>query len=69
MLRCHTRLAAEGAETKLVLQIHDELLFEGAESEMDAATDLVRREMCDAYDLDPALAVDIGVGTDWLTAK
>jgi DNA polymerase-1 len=36
---------------------------------MDPATDLVRDEMCAAFDLDPPLAVDIGVGRDWLAAK
>ncbi len=30
---------------------------------------LVRHEMCDAFDLDPPLAVDIGIGRDWLAAK
>jgi DNA polymerase-1 len=69
MLHCHRRLGEEGLDTKLVLQIHDELLFEGPEAEMDAATDLVRAEMCGAFDLDPPLAVDVGVGEDWLTAK
>ncbi len=69
MLRCHERLAADGMETRLVLQIHDELLFEGPEGEMDAATKLVSAEMCGAFDLDPPLAVDVGVGEDWLTAK
>jgi DNA polymerase-1 len=69
MLHCHRRLAGDGLETKLVLQIHDELLFEGPEAEMDAATELVRREMCAAFDLDPPLAVDVGVGQDWLRAK
>ena len=37
--------------------------------EMDGATELVRREMCAAYQLDPPLEVDVGVGPDWLTAK
>jgi DNA polymerase-1 len=69
MIRCHARLAEEGLETELVLQIHDELLFEGPEAEMDAATKLVRTEMCEAFDLDPPLAVDVGVGQDWLAAK
>ncbi len=69
MLRCHERLASDGLDTRLVLQIHDELLFEGPESEMAAATELVRAEMCGAFDLDPPLAVDVGVGEDWLTAK
>jgi hypothetical protein len=36
---------------------------------MDAAGELVEREMCGAFDLDPQLAVDVGVGKDWLAAK
>ncbi len=69
MVRCHSRLAEAGLETRLVLQIHDELLFEGPEAEMEPAAELVRREMCGAFELDPPLAVDIGIGRDWLTAK
>jgi DNA polymerase I len=69
MVRCQSALAASEAQTRLVLQIHDELLFEGPPGEMEEATDLVRREMCGAYELDPALEVDIGVGADWLEAK
>jgi DNA polymerase-1 len=69
MVRCQRALAESEAETRLVLQIHDELLFEGPPGEMDDATELVRREMCAAYQLDPPLEVDIGVGTDWLDAK
>jgi DNA polymerase-1 len=52
-----------------VLQIHDELLFEGPADEMEAAGELVDVAMCAAYELDPPLAVDIGVGPDWLAAK
>ena len=69
MLHCHAALADAGMETQLVLQIHDELLFEGPEGEMDDAAKLVRRKMCGAFELDPPLAVDIGIGADWLTAK
>jgi DNA polymerase-1 len=69
MVRCHAALGDSGLRTRLVLQIHDELLFEGPDAEMDSATDLVRGEMCGAFELDPPLAVDIGVGRDWLTAK
>jgi DNA polymerase-1 len=69
MVRCWARLREERMETRLVLQIHDELLFEGPPKEMDAALELVKREMVLAYDLDPALEVDAGVGTDWLNAK
>jgi DNA polymerase-1 len=69
MVRCGKALVEAGLETQLVLQIHDELLFEGPEAEMEAATELVRGEMVAAFDLDPPLAVDVGVGPDWLAAK
>jgi DNA polymerase-1 len=69
MVNCQRALREAGGETRLVLQIHDELLFEGPPGEMDAATELVRREMTTAYELDPPLEVDIGVGKDWLDAK
>jgi DNA polymerase-1 len=69
MVRCRRALQEEGMATRLVLQIHDELLFEGSPEEMDAAVELVRREMCAAYQLDPSLEVDVGVGPDWLDAK
>jgi DNA polymerase I len=69
MVRAHRALAESDLETRLVLQIHDELLFEGPADEMDAASELVEREMTEAFELDPPLAVDVGVGKDWLAAK
>jgi DNA polymerase I len=69
MVRCQGALREAGTKTRLVLQIHDELLFEGPPGEMDGAAELVRREMCAAYQLDPPLEVDVGVGKDWLDAK
>jgi DNA polymerase I len=69
MVRCQAALREAGGETRLVLQIHDELLFEGPPGEMEDATELVEREMCAAYRLDPPLEVDIGVGRDWLDTK
>ena len=69
MVRCQRALGETGWKTRLVLQIHDELLFEGPPGEMDEATELVRREMCAAYQLEPPLEVEVGVGPDWLTAK
>jgi DNA polymerase I len=69
MVNCQRALREAGGETRLVLQIHDELLFEGPPGEMEAAAKLVEREMCAAYPLDPPLEVDVGVGSDWLDAK
>ena len=69
MLRCHRALEERGMATRLVLQIHDELLFEGPAGEMEPAGELARTEMRDAYALDPPLEVDVAVGKDWLAAK
>ena len=69
MVRCHAALADAGLQTRLVLQIHDELLFEGPDSEIEQASEIVRREMVAAYDLDPPLEVDLGAGPNWLAAK
>jgi DNA polymerase I len=69
MIRIHERLRREGRAARLVLQVHDELLLEVPEVETSAVKELVRAEMCDAYPLDPPLAVEVGVGDDWADAK
>jgi DNA polymerase-1 len=69
MVRIHERLRAEGRGARLVLQVHDELLLEVPETEVSKVRELVREEMVGAYPLDPALAVDVGVGDDWAEAK
>jgi DNA polymerase I len=69
MVRCHAALADAGLATRLILTIHDELLFEGPPAESDAARELIDREMVGVWDRQPAMAVDIGVGTNWLEAK
>ncbi len=69
MVRSRDRLREAGLDTRLVLQIHDELLFEAPEGEVDQAKEIVAREMANAYELDPPLGVDVGVGDNWLAAK
>jgi DNA polymerase-1 len=69
MVRIHDRLREEGRSARLVLQVHDELLLEVPDAELSAVRDLVREEMCRAFELDPPLAVDIGTGDDWHEAK
>ncbi len=69
MIRIARRLRDEGRGARLVLQVHDELLLEVPEPEVSKVRDLVREEMCGAYDLDPPLAVDVGVGDNWADAK
>jgi DNA polymerase I len=67
MVRAHKALRE--SRTKLVLQIHDELLFEAPENEAGEVADIVRKEMTTAFELDPPLAVDVGIGSNWLEAK
>ena len=69
MLGIHRRLRDEGRGARLVLQVHDELLLEAPDAEVSAVKELVREEMCGAYELDPPLAVDVGAGADWNDAK
>jgi DNA polymerase-1 len=69
MVRCHRALAAAGLDMRLILTIHDELLFEGAPDQAAAAGELIEREMCGVWDHEPPLAVDLGIGENWLAAK
>jgi DNA polymerase-1 len=69
MVSVHERLRAEGRASRLVLQVHDELLLEAPDAELPAAREALREEMCKAYPLDPPLAVDVGSGDDWTQAK
>jgi DNA polymerase-1 len=54
---------------RLVLQVHDELVVEAPQDEVEEIADLLRVEMCGAYAMDPALDVEVGFGPDWLSAK
>jgi DNA polymerase-1 len=69
MVRCHRALAEAGLQTRLILTIHDELLFEGPPAEAAGAGELIEREMVGVWDFEPPLAVDLGVGENWLEAK
>jgi DNA polymerase-1 len=69
MVRCDHGVSEAGLQSRLVLQIHDELLFEGPAEEAEEVRRLACREMEAAYQLDPPLAVEAGIGPDWLVAK
>jgi DNA polymerase-1 len=62
-------LAEAGLQARLILTVHDELLFEAPESEVDAVRELAVREMTAPWDHEPPLAVDVGAGRSWLEAK
>ena len=68
MIQVHKRIKAEGLKTKMILQVHDELVFEVPEDEIEALTPLARETMERTVDLDIPLTVDIGIGDNWLEA-
>jgi DNA polymerase-1 len=69
MVRCHRALEVAGVDACLILTIHDELLFEASPEAVPVARELIAREMVGVWDLDPPMAVEIGVGRNWLEAK
>ncbi len=65
MLRVDAALGAEGLTSRMLLQVHDELVFEVAPGERDALEAVVRREMGAAADLTVPLEVSVGFGRSW----
>jgi DNA polymerase I len=69
MIRIHDRLVEERFASHMLLQVHDELVFEAPPEELDALSTLVKHEMEHAAELSVPLVVDVGVGRDWLATK
>jgi DNA polymerase I len=65
MIRIDERLAAEKFEAKMILQVHDELLFEAPAKERGKLEKLVQEEMEGVHKLDVPLVVEVGVGPNW----
>ena len=69
MVTVGRELERRGLASRLVLQVHDELVLECVEDEVEECLRLLRDAMCGALDLDPRLEVETGVGDDWVAAK
>jgi DNA polymerase-1 len=69
MIDVHAKLLAAGLGARMILTVHDELLYEAPKSEADAAATLVREVMESAVSLKVPLTVDIGIGENWKEAK
>ncbi|MGY2128102.1 DNA polymerase I [Blastococcus sp. SYSU DS0617] len=65
MLNVEKAIAAEGLRSRMLLQVHDELVLEVAAGEREALEGLVRREMAGAAELSVPLEVSVGFGTSW----
>jgi len=69
MVRCDQALKESGLRSRMVLQIHDELLFEGPAEDAEQVKQIAIDQMGAAFEMDPPLAVEAGIGRNWLAAK
>ena len=69
MIRIHDALRGDGFESRMLLQVHDELVFELPLSEQESLAALVKREMEGAATLDVPLIAEMGTGLDWVASK
>lgn len=68
MINIHRKLSEGNYKSKMLLQVHDELVFDVYKPELEAMKTLIKTEMENAYTLNVPLDVEIGVGNDWLEA-
>ncbi|CAM3739142.1 DNA polymerase I [Flavobacterium gelidilacus] len=68
MINIHKRLIAENWKSKMLLQVHDELVFDVHNSELEKIQPMIKSEMENAFKLDVPLIVDLGMGKNWLEA-
>lgn len=68
MLGIHRKLMEQGFHSRMLLQVHDELVFESPENEIEKLTEMVRREMESVAGLDVPLIVDVNMGDNWAEA-
>lgn len=68
MIKIYNRLKAQDMKSRMLLQIHDELLFEVKDDEMAIITDIVRHEMENVIELTVPIKINIGMGKNWVEA-
>lgn len=68
MINIHRKLSEGNYKTKMLLQVHDELVFDVYKPELEEMKSLIKTEMENAYKMDVPLDVEIGLGKDWLEA-
>ena len=68
MIKIHSELEKRKTRTKMVLQVHDELVFDAHKDEIDELTPLIKKWMEDALPLNVPVAAETGIGDNWLDA-
>ncbi len=69
MVRVYNRLKSEGLKSRLILQVHDELIVEAPENEKERAVKILGEEMCGAYNMSVPLIAEVHTGENWFEAK
>ena len=69
MLRVNKALKVQGLQTKILLQIHDELLLEAPKEEAEQVANLLKEEMMAAVSLSVPLSVEVKIGENWYETK
>ena len=69
MVNLNNALKREGMKTKLILQVHDELILDAPQSEKEKAAEILRQEMENAVQLKVPLKVEVAIGQNWYEAK
>ncbi len=68
MINIHKKLKASDYKSKMLLQVHDELVFDIYKAELETMKSLIKTEMENAYKLEVPLDVDLDIGDNWLEA-
>ena len=68
MIRIHNQLQAQKLQTRMLLQVHDELVFDVPKTELELVKPLIKDAMENAFTLAVPLVADLGVGNNWLDA-
>lgn len=69
MIKVNERLEKELPSTKLIMQVHDELILEAPDADAEKAACILKEEMENAVSLSVRLSVDVGIGDTWYDAK
>lgn len=68
MINIQKKLTEESWQAKMILQVHDELIFECPEAEVEKLKEMILKEMTDAIQLDVPVKIDVGIGNSWYEA-
>ena len=68
MINIQKKLKAENYQTKMLLQVHDELVFDAHKEELENVQKMIKSKMENAYKLSVPLEVELGTGQNWLEA-